>query len=167
MNATSRQVSLASERVPNRGKNQIIKEDVAPMQTDYHDAHNRHWQDAEQLFQAQRWANADHLYGLAAECGLKALMMQFGMFLDSKDMPKERQDQQHANGIWARYESYRSGHQQGVSYGLPSANPFQDWHVSQRYANQSNFDKTLAESHRTGAELVCNLIKKAQQDGLI
>lgn len=43
------------------------------MQSDFLDAHNRHWQDAEQLFEAQRWANADQLFGMAAECGLKSL----------------------------------------------------------------------------------------------
>ncbi|CAK8719245.1 MAG: hypothetical protein CDV28_12622 [Candidatus Electronema aureum] len=138
------------------------------MQCDFYDAHDRHWQDAEQLFQAQRWANADHLYGVAAECGLKALMLKFGMVFNSnKDMPNDKKDREHANGIWARYESYRSGHQQGVSYGLPSANPFQDWHVSQRYAHQADFDIIRAESHRKGAELVCKLIKQAKTDGLI
>lgn len=49
------------------------------MKTDFHDAHERHWDDAERLFEAQRWANADHLYGVAAECGLKWLMVHFGM----------------------------------------------------------------------------------------
>lgn len=42
--------------------------------TDFVDAHERHWRDAELLWQHQRWANADQLYGLSAECGLKALM---------------------------------------------------------------------------------------------
>ena len=41
---------------------------------DFHDAHLRHWQDAELLFRHDRWANADQLYGLSAECGLKAVM---------------------------------------------------------------------------------------------
>lgn len=138
------------------------------MQTDFHDAHNRHWQDAETLFQASRWANADHLYGMAAECGLKALMLKFGMSFDSnKNMPAKGKDLQHINGIWARYETYRSGHYQGTNYALLIANPFQDWHVSQRYANQTEFDKIHVESHRQGAKSVCALIKKAKIDGLI
>ena len=40
---------------------------------DFSNAHNRHWQDAELLFCDRRWANADHLYGFSAECGLKAV----------------------------------------------------------------------------------------------
>ena len=31
------------------------------MKADFLDAHNRHWKDAELLFNAKRWANADHL----------------------------------------------------------------------------------------------------------
>ena len=31
---------------------------------DFFDASQRHWDDAQSLYVAQRWANADHLYGL-------------------------------------------------------------------------------------------------------
>lgn len=63
------------------------------MQADYLDAHNRHWQDAESLFDSNRSANADHLYGMAAECGLKRLMLAFGMKFDSaKDRPSSTDD---------------------------------------------------------------------------
>lgn len=138
------------------------------MQSDFLDAHNRHWQDAEQLFEAQRWANADQLFGMAAECGLKKLMLAFGMGFDTdKNRPNERQDRKHADGIWARYESYRSGHHQGANYGLTANNPFQDWDVSQRYANQSHFDQARVEPHRSGANEVRQLIRKAQLEGLI
>jgi len=138
------------------------------MQSDFLDAHERHWQDAEQLFKAERWANADQLFGLSAECGLKKLMLAFGMPFDTnKDMPQERQDRQHADGIWVRYETYLSGHHQGTSYGLAANNPFQDWHISQRYANQANFTKSRVEPHRTSANEVKKLIRKAQLEGLI
>jgi hypothetical protein len=138
------------------------------MQSDFLDAHNRHWQDAEQLFEAERWANADQLFGVAAECGLKKLMLAFGMPFDTnRNMPQERQDKQHADGIWARYEAYRSGHHQGANYGLTANNPFQDWDVSQRYANQSHFDQARVQPHRGGANEVRQLIRKAQLEGLI
>lgn len=47
------------------------------MNTDYLDAHERHWDDAELLKATARHANADHLYGMSAECGLKCLMIKF------------------------------------------------------------------------------------------
>ncbi len=139
------------------------------MQSDFLDAHNRHLNDAEQLYDASRWANADHLYGLASECGLKRLMRAFGMPFDVyRDKPQRQTDRKHANGIWDRYESYRSGHHQGTGFVLPTTlNPFLDWDISQRYANQSHFDQARVESHRNATKQVQALIRKAQREGLL
>jgi len=138
------------------------------MQEDFLDAHHRHWDDAERLFAAQRWANADHLYGMAAECGLKRLMQAFGMPFDSvRDRPANQLDRVHADGVWARYESYRCGHHRGATYVLPPVNPFDNWNASQRYAHQSLFDAARATSHQIGANQVRQLIKKARWEGLI
>jgi succinate dehydrogenase/fumarate reductase flavoprotein subunit len=136
------------------------------MQADFLDAHERHWHDAELLFGRQRHANADHLYGMAAECGLKRLMLAFGMpFNREKDRPAKRDDQVHADGVWARFDSYRSGHTHGAGYALPPDNLFADWDVGQRYAAQHHFDDAHVAAHRTGAELVNRLIRKAIREG--
>lgn len=138
------------------------------MQADFLDAHERHWGDAEFLFQAQRWANADHLYGMATECGLKQLMLAFGMPYDmNKDRPSQKEDRQHATGVWARFETYRDGHHLGAGYVLPNSNPFRDWDVSQRYAHRSCFDQARALSHQAGARQVRDLVRKAQREGLL
>ncbi|MDI6750470.1 MAG: SAM-dependent methyltransferase [Rhodocyclaceae bacterium] len=138
------------------------------MQVDFLDAHERHWTDAELLFEARRWANADHLYGMAAECGLKRLMLAFGMPLNhAKDRPDKASDRQHADGIWARYESYRCGHHWGAGYVLPSENPFKNWEVSQRYANRSHFDQARVQEHQSGAHAVRTLVTKARKEGLL
>lgn len=138
------------------------------MQVDFLDAHQRHWDDAEILFQAQRLANADHLYGVSAECGLKKLMIVFGMKVDSATgSPMNGKDLKHANNLWTRFESYRSGHAFGVNYLLPSVSSFNDWDISQRYAHQSSFDQPRVQSHQSGAQIVCALIKKAKLEGII
>lgn len=138
------------------------------MNADFYDAHKRHWDDAERLYAAQRWANADHLYGIAAECGLKQLMLAFGMPFDAAmDKPAKQQDVVHADGVWARYESYRCGHHRGAGYVLSTSNPFADWRVSQRYAHQSQFDEVRATAHQAGANQVRQLVKKATLEGLI
>jgi hypothetical protein len=138
------------------------------MQADFLDAHERHWDDAERLFAAGRYANADHLYGMAAECGLKRLMVRFGMAVDpAKGSPAAYEDKSHANKIWSRFESYRSGKMEGSGYGLPTPNPFDKWDVSDRYAHQFNFNQAGVQLHQAGAAAICELIKKAQREGLL
>ncbi|PDW02514.1 SAM-dependent methyltransferase [Candidatus Viridilinea mediisalina] len=137
------------------------------MQTDFYDAHQRHWDDAERLFGASRWANADHLYGITAECGLKRLMLAFGMQTGVHGVPQEQHDRKHIEQIWVRYETYRSGHVAGFRYGLPPNNPFDDWNASQRYAHQSEFEQARVTPHRTGADVVRTLVKKAALEGLL
>lgn len=138
------------------------------MNTDYLDAHQRHLSDANILFDISRLANADHLFGMAAECGLKRLMIAFGMQTDYTGAPKDRKgDWIHAEKVWVRYETYRCGHIQGVQYGLPLSNPFDDWKVDQRYAQEHCFTQARVQSHRAAAHTVHGLVKKAKLDGLI
>jgi hypothetical protein len=137
------------------------------MNSDFYDACLRHLDDAEQLFQAQRWANSDHLFGISAECGLKRLMIAFGMTTDQHGTPTAWQDKVHVEKAWERFETYRSGHHQGAHYGLGNTHPFQDWDVYQRYAGQSNFNQKRVDPHRTAARQVYDLLKLADRDGLL
>jgi hypothetical protein len=134
------------------------------MNADFLDAHHRHWQDAEHLREAARWANADHLYGMAAECGLKRLMLAFGMTVNAQGSPAAKPDWVHADKAWDRFESYRSGHAHGAHYGLPSANPFTDWRAEQRYAPQHLFNEARVQAHRQGVEHVRRLIQRAKTE---
>lgn len=138
------------------------------MTTDFYDAFERHKEDAETLFSMSRWANSDHLFGIAAECGLKRLMLAFGMGLDtsSNDMPQLKVDHVHANKVWDRYEHYRAGYG-ATKYILSSPNPFGDWDASQRYSAQSNFDKARVEPHKKACKEIEDICKKAQLDGII
>lgn len=137
------------------------------MKADFLDAHERHWGDAERLFSAERYANADHLFGMAAECGLKRLMVSFGMEINpATGAPRDRQDWMHANNLWVRFESYRNGKVEGADYGLSELNPFDDWDVSGRYAHQSSFSQHSVQLHQAGAAAVRELIKKGQREGL-
>lgn len=138
------------------------------MNADFLDAHDRHRNDADLLFNSKRWANADHLYGMSAECGLKRIMQAFGMAVSSPSgIPTARDDRVHADGIWARFESYRTGHRYGAGYDLPVPSPFDNWKAEQRYAHQVNFDQARASAHQAAADLIRGLVKQAQLDGLI
>jgi hypothetical protein len=135
------------------------------MKADFLDAHERHWSDAQKLFEAKRWANADHLYGFSAECGLKKLMQLFGMEMNALGSPASKKDFCHVHEISARYETYRSK-RDGLDYDLPQGF-FSQWHTNQRYAHQSCFDEDRTRAHQVAAEHVRGLIKKAQIDGLL
>jgi len=133
--------------------------------TDFKDAHHRHWADAELLFGSGRLANADHLYGLAAECGLKALMSAWGMPYDhQQDQPSRDRDRKHADRIWHRYEHYRQG-PQAPHYQLSTPSPFADWSIHQRYWPRRCFDPPTVDKHRQGAEEVCRVLRQAQREG--
>ena len=105
---------------------------------------------------------------MAAECGLKRLMLAFGMSVDpTTGCPVDKKDRRHVNDVWTRFESYRSGHAQGTGYALSPGNPFTYWDVSDRYAHQSSFDQARAQGHQKGAQSVRRLIAKAQREGLL
>ncbi|MDI9389693.1 MAG: SAM-dependent methyltransferase [Synergistota bacterium] len=138
------------------------------METDFLDAHERHWEDGELLFDNTRWANADHLYGIAAECGLKSLMAVFGMPFDAaKGRPADVADCKHIDAIQRRYESYRSGCPFGAGYALPDSSVFDDWDVSQRYSHRSVFDRDRVDKHRGGTEAIRGLVQQARREGLL
>ncbi len=88
------------------------------------DAHERHWENAELLMGNERFANAGHLYGISAECGLKRLMQQFCMQMTAAgDKPRIEGDRVHADKVFGRFESYRSGHHFGTNYNVGSTKP--------------------------------------------
>ncbi|MFF4506654.1 hypothetical protein [Streptomyces sp. NPDC001401] len=55
-----------------------MPDDAKEPTTDYACAGERHFEDADYLHGAGRLLNADHLFGLAVECLMKGLLLQFG-----------------------------------------------------------------------------------------
>ena len=139
---------------------------MAVMDIDFRDAHERHLEDADHLHSHARYANADHLYGVAAECGMKHLMAGFGMPVRSGDVDL-RQDREHADRLWARFESYRSGHHLASRYVLAASNPFHDWSMQQRYASRASFNPSVVAPHAAAAHRVQALVKQAKLDGIV
>jgi len=126
---------------------------------------DRHWDDAELLWSQmpKRFANADQLYGLVAECGLKALMTKLvkGYFNHSLGRPNDRADLVHADGIWYRYVNYSQG-VAAARYALPTnTNPFGQWEINDRYANRIHFVHARVDGHRNAALIVKKLVEQA------
>ena len=131
---------------------------------DFFDAHRRHWKDAELLFGHNRWANADQLYGLSAECGLKAVMKTLGMPVDRTGTPTMQKHRVHVQDLWPIFVRFAGG-RNGAWYLslLPSGSPFVDWSHHDRYANRSHFQKIHVKSHREAARKIRAMIQHANQ----
>ena len=135
---------------------------------DFHDSHARHWEDAEVLFGRDRWANADQLYGLSAECGLKAVMKVLGMPVDTSGKPEERRHQKHVNELWPEFLTFADGRLDARYLQFVAAHePFNDWSIHNRYANRDMFSKAGVDPHRDGANEINTMIELVKQDGLL
>lgn len=131
---------------------------------DFADAHSRHWHDAERLFLCERWANADHLYGLSAECGLKAVLEAKKQI--PKGGPVQTQFKKHIDKLWQEFKIFAEGRlAAGYLSMLPIDEPFGDWCIDQRYTNQDQFEKVQVEPHREAAQAVCAIVQHVIQDG--
>ena len=75
---------------------------------DYDDAPRRHLDDADTLFDLDRFANADYLYGLSAECGLKAVIQRERMIDDEGTRALEPTYRKHLPGLWGLFVDYVS-----------------------------------------------------------
>ncbi len=134
--------------------------------TDFLDSHRRHLADAETLFGMSRFANADHLYGLSAECGLKRLMEAFGMQLDQTGSPPKK-DRQHIDQLDVRYQAYLTGSPHATNYAYRAATGVAGWSISQRYAPQMGFSKASVAPRRTAAGDIGAMVQRAVVEGLI
>jgi len=140
---------------------------MLPVQPDYRDAAERHWEDADPLFADSRMANADHLFGLSAECGLKAVMQGLGMRLSPDGIPEENRHRVHINRLWDEFVAFAQG-RDGARYALAiaaSPNPFDDWDVAQRYCHRSKITPAVATKHQQGAQTAMQVLREAILDG--
>jgi hypothetical protein len=139
------------------------------MPTDYRDSAERHWEDADYLSADNRLANADHLFGLSAECALKAVMQGLGMSLRPDGAPAGKQHRVHINMLWDEFSAFaqtRNGSRYATAvHSKP--NPFDDWDVARRYCHRSEITPTILEKHRQGAMSAIEIFKTAVLDGVI
>ncbi|MDX9755575.1 MAG: SAM-dependent methyltransferase, partial [bacterium] len=118
------------------------------METDFVDAAKRHWEDANFLLDENRLANADHLFGLSAECALKAVMKGLGMPVRPDGSPSQYRI--HINRLWDEFISFAQK-QNGARYEVYLAgqcNPFFDWDIAQRYSPRSEFTQPDVQHHQ-------------------
>ena len=140
------------------------------MQPDYQDAAERHWEDAGYLMADNRIANADHLFGLSAEFGLKAIMIGLGMQMNPRkpDIPEDPYAV-HIDRLWDEFITFaqsRNGARYATVMGSRQ-NPFSDWDVAQRYCHRSDITNAILENHRQGALTTRKVLNNAVLEGVI
>jgi hypothetical protein len=138
------------------------------MASDFKDAAARHMIDAEILFDKGHRANADHLFGIAAECSLKAVMVGLGMDTHSSGTPKDKAHKVHINLLWAAFHSFAQG-RMAARYleAIGTESPFSNWDIHQRYAPRGTFGATAVTSHRSAAHQCEQTMHQAQIDGIL
>jgi hypothetical protein len=139
----------------------------------YEHAARRHLTDAETLLDQGRLANAGQLYGFAAECGLKAMLIACGVELDAYGgLPRQNKFYQHMPALFDRVAS--NGYlipdgPQAVRYmaSMPNLAKFQHWSVDHRYWGDAALPLRLVPDWQSAAKEVTNMLDQAKQDGVL
>ena len=110
-------------------------------QASYAEAALRCFQDGNTLYGQQRYPNASHLFGLAAECALKVLLSNLPGVDEAPHthLPQLRDDV-------LRMLSRRSNN--GVRQLVGKSNYMDQWDIANRYWPAEAFGKTSCEIHR-------------------
>jgi hypothetical protein len=138
----------------------------------FRDAAQRHWDDAEYLLGNQRLPNADQLYGLSAECALKAIMQAAGeLLLLENGKPEEQDMRRHIDKIWEVFLSF-SNNRTLTHYAEAlenKSNSFKDnkWSIAQRYEDGSKITPEIVRQHKEAASSTIKLLLEAELDGLL
>lgn len=117
------------------------------MEENYADAALRHWHDAELLNAESRIENADQLYGLSAECAIKSALVSLPAFSTNTILNDSYRE--HINVLWNRvnHQSLQRTYPNLLNL-LDKSNPFEDWHVRQRYCRDSDINPQTVATHR-------------------
>lgn len=136
----------------------------------------RHFDDATALDGQQRWASADHLAGFAAECALKALIVDFlgAQARNPGDRPymmqsAVRQDFGHLPSLWGQVAMVVQGRAAGSQFGafMTGGNPFSRWKISDRYQDGRSITASRVRSHLQAARRVIGYYQQAAIGGTL
>lgn len=153
----------------------------APTQVGYAEAARRHLDDGDSLFSAGSVPNAGQLFGFAAECGLKAMLLgcgvpagpDGGLLSQHPNQPNGRHPfRQHMPSLKDRVAS--NGHlipdgALAAKYmaSMPRLADFGDWSIDHRYWRRSALPLRSVAKWQAAAREVCAMLDQAKQDGVI
>jgi hypothetical protein len=120
-----------------------------------------------------RWANADHLAGIAAECALKAILLGYlGATLNSSNLPMHPQASKslsHVDRLWNQLPQMISGRSIGPAFTslIVGTNPFAAWAVDDRYSDGNAITEGSARSHVLKAQAILGILEQAMLTGAV
>lgn len=138
---------------------------MEPMsQTNFGAAARRNFEDAELLYTNRRYTSADHLYGIAAECALKEVLLLGGYAtLDNSYVSiNNRQVKDHAGGarnIWTTTSIFLHGRVEIELLALLNENPLQDWNIDKRYSDGTEIMQPDVLDHRRACVLTLRALQ--------
>jgi len=131
------------------------------METRYAEPARRAFADAEALWLDGRLGTADHLFGLAAECALKAILCGLGLITAD---PPPAPFKVHINKLWGEYLTSLQG---PAAPAIPRSSPFSDWNVNDRYEDDAFFRPERVAPHRDGARETLLAFEEAVTQGVV
>jgi len=138
------------------------------MNSAYGSAATRMWTDAETLYASTRLGTADHLYGLAAECCLKAILHAVGIIPADAPSKPQKPFGVHIDRLWGEYNAALAG-PHSATYAVAQLNPFNvgPWKADDRYLHDSKFSATRVSAHQNGAKQAWVMFEQAVLNGTI
>jgi hypothetical protein len=127
------------------------------------EAARRAYHDGTTLCRAERYGTADHLFGLAAECGLKAVLVGLNA-IPRQGPPRRSRFRVHVDKLWDEYATHIAG-RGDASLLLSLSAPFAAWSVDHRYEADQTFDQKRTRGHHQGAEDVFRVLEAAIASG--
>jgi hypothetical protein len=149
---------------------------AGPIQVDYFESARRHFQDAGVLLGGSRQANAGQLFGIAAECGIKAILVASQVPVDEVGslarLPgvKGKGFKEH----WPQLGRALTDLAMAIPDGrtattylslIPNLAHFSDWLVEHRYWRDGALPLTSVARWQTAAIEVMDALDQAKEDG--
>jgi len=138
---------------------------------DFSGSSRRHYGDAKLLLTNARIPNAGHLFGFAAECGVKALLIAHGLTTDpaTGDIVEARpyKYRTHINVLINSVQTFSTSRVYSKYLGMvPNLSVFSNWDTSYRYWGESSIP-TSHEDWDRAAEEVIRMLDQAILDGVM
>jgi hypothetical protein len=115
-------------------------------------------------------AVAGHVFGLASECGLKALLGGVGIVdPQTGGVPdKDKHHRCHIDELWLVTQFTLSGRNGArIASQLPHGHPFCSYRIEQRYSDQTEIPTQDLPSWRDASTCVMTCLQWAKLDGLL